>query len=373
MEENQKTGEENLQPSKSKRRVDDDQAIREDEVNLIELVRVIWSKKYFIAKITGIFFLIGIIVAFTSKVEYKASCKLIHQSTESGMPNLRGLGGLIGVNLQGLSQNDALNPELYPEIIQSTPFLDKLINTPVYFERLDTIISSYHYFTEFNKPSLIDYLLEYTVGLPGKFFKKDKNSILKDTIRIKRYPGKEWALIKSYANRLSIDIDLPTGIISIEAELPDPVAAAMTTSHLVEELTKSVTTYKIEKAKFSLSFIQERFTEAEKAYAINLKQLAQFNDHNQNITTSMVQNEYQRIQNELNISFDIYKSLATQLEQAKIRVKEETPIFAEFEPVMVPVSKSKPKKRVIIIGTFFLGVLISVIIVVVRDKNNLIR
>ncbi|MBC6400292.1 MAG: hypothetical protein GDA42_04445 [Ekhidna sp.] len=343
-----------------------ERVIKENEIDLIGFIKIFWSKRSLVAKITGIFLLVGVIIAFTSKVEYNSSCKLLPQEESAAS----GLGGIAGkfLNLPNFSNsNNDLNPELYPEIIQSTPFLDKLINTPVYFERLDTTISSYHYFTEFYKPSLIDYILEYTIGLPGKFFKKDKNAISKDASRIKRYSAEEWGLIQNYAGRLSVSVDPSTKIVSIETELPDPVAVAMINTHLVEDLTKNVIEYKIEKAKFNLSFIQDRFIEAEKEYEIKQKQLAKFSDRNRNITTSIVRSEYRRLQNELDISFEVYKNLASQLEQAKIEVKKETPVFTVLEPVKVPIHKSKPKKGIIIIGSFFLGILVSAIAIFTKD------
>ncbi|MDE0471203.1 MAG: Wzz/FepE/Etk N-terminal domain-containing protein [Ekhidna sp.] len=347
-----------------------EEIIKENEVDLIELLKSIWLKRLFIAKVSSIFFILGITIAFTSKVEYKSSCKLFPQSEESRTLNLNGLSrlGLLGLG-GNFDDNNYLTPNLYPEIVRSTPFLDKLINTPVYFEKLDTAISSYDYFTKFHKPSLIDYTLEYTIGLPGKIFKKDKNSIPGDNSQIKRYSNEKWGLIRNYAKRLSVSVDPETSIVTIETELPDPTAAAMITTHLVENLTKNIIEYKIEKAKFNLSFIQERFIEVEKEYKIKQKQLARFSDRNRNITNSIVQNEYERLKNDLDISFEVYKGLAIQLEQAKIEVKKETPVFVVLEPAKVPVNKSKPKKKIIILVSFFLGFLTSVVVVVVKNRT----
>jgi hypothetical protein len=40
---------------------------------------------------------------------------------------------------------------------------------------------------------------------------------------------------------------------------------------------------------------------------------------NRNVVTSLAQAESQRLQNEYNLAFEVYKGLATQLEQAKIK------------------------------------------------------
>jgi len=338
--------------------------VSDDEIDLIELAQALWAKRYFVLKVTSIFMLLGLLIAFTSKVEYEATCKLMPESQDESIPNLGGLGGLAGlagIDLD-LSGYGALTPELYPEIVQSVPFLQKLITAPIYFEKLDSTISSFEYFRELDNPSIFGFIMEYTVGLPGKIKKSFESSGLtqSENYGMIRFSKEEWKLIENYSERLSVSVDSKTGIISIATEMPDAVAAAKVASILVEELTKNVSDYKLEKVKINLEFIQERFTEAKSQYAQKQKQLALFTDRNRNISNSLIQTEYERLQNEMNIAFEVYKGLATKLEQAKIKVKEETPVFTVLDPVRVPVDKSRPRRMIIIIFSVFIGLIVSV-------------
>ncbi len=348
----------------------DKDLIKEDEIDLAELAKIIWSKRLFIAKMMGIFLLLGLIFAFTSRVEYEASCKLLPESQEGG-PDLGGLGGLAGLagfDLSTFGSSGVLSPELYPEIVNSTPFLYELINTPIYFEKKDTTVSSFNYFKEINRPTFFGLIAEYTFGLPGKikgFLSSSEKVTLKDYDMV-RFSKEDWKIIEKYRERLSVSVDTKTGTISISAEMPDPVAAAKVTDLLVEELTRSVTNYKIEKSQINLEFINERFEEAKKEYELKQEQLARFTDRNRNISNSIVQTEYERLQNELNIVFEVYKGLATQLEQAKIKVKEETPVFTALEPVRIPEAKSKPKRFLILIAFTLVGAVSSFLLVFVK-------
>lgn len=340
---------------------------REDEIDLVELAKVIWTRRMFIVKVASVFFALGLFIAFTSKVEYVASCKLMAESQEGMSPDLGGLGGLAG--LAGINLNmggrGSLTPELYPEIVKSSTFVEKLINTPIYFEKLDTVISSFSYLKEIDRPSLFGLIAEYTIGLPGKIksaFSSSTEINLNDYDLV-RYSKEDWGIMQGYNDRLLVSADSKTGIISIETEMPDPVAAAKTTSLLVANLTQRITKYKIEKAELNLQFINERFDEAKKEYELQQAKLARFTDRNRNISNSIIQTEYERLQNELNIAFEVYKGLATQLEQSKIKVKEETPVFMVLEPVRVPVDKSKPKRLLILIGFTFAGSFLSIIYV----------
>lgn len=346
--------------------------IKEDEIDLIEIVKTLWSGRNLVIKIATIFFILGLLIAYTSKIEYQASCKLMPESQKEatqGLGGLGGLAGLAGINLN-LGSSGALTPELYPEIVRSVPFLQKLIDTPIYFERIDTTVSSFTYFKEIDRPSLFGTVKSYTIGLPGKIRNSlwpPKESELKDFGLI-RFSGADRGIIDRYSKRLSVSVDSQTGIILIETQMPDAVASAKVASLLVQELTKSISDYKLEKVKINLQFIAERFAEAKDEYEKRQNLLARFTDRNRNISNSLIQTEYERLQNEMDITFEVYKGLASQLTQAKIKVKEETPVFTILEPVTIPVSKLKPKRKLIIMASIFLGAFVGFVWVLFEDK-----
>ncbi|MFH6985184.1 Wzz/FepE/Etk N-terminal domain-containing protein [Marinoscillum luteum] len=348
--------------------------MQEDVIDLLELARVIWSKRRFILKVTGTFMAVGLLIAFTSKVEYEASCKLMPENQEGMKGNFGGLGGLAGlagIDLGGMGATGSLTPELYPEIVKSIPFQLELIHTPIRFEKLDSLLSSYTYFTEIDRPSLFGFLAEYTIGLPGKakgLFRAEEVAPTNPPDDLIHLTKGDWKLLEKYRERVNVSVDTKTGVIIVTTEMPDPYAAARLTDLLVKKLTVEVTEYKIGKAKVNLEFIRERYAEAEKEYEVKQRQVARFADQNKNITSSMVQTEYQRLQNEMNIAFEVYKGLASQMEQAKIKVKEETPVFTVLEPVKVPVEKSKPK-RVLILASFLFSGLIGVCLYVIINYS----
>ncbi|MEP0986285.1 Wzz/FepE/Etk N-terminal domain-containing protein [Ekhidna sp.] len=348
--------------------------VNEDEIDLIELAKLIWSKRIFILKVTGLFILLGLVIAFTSKVEFKASCKLLPESQEvsADLGGLGGLAGLAGFDLSGIGASGILSPELYPEIVHSVPFLNRMVSTPIYFESIDTTITSFDYFKDIDSPSLLGWMAEYTIGLPVKVKKMlfDSDQLIRQDYNLIRFSKKDWEIIEKYKNRLSVSVDSKTGTINISAEMPDPVAAAQVTDLLVKELTQRVTNYRLEKSVINLQFVQERFFEVKEEYSKKQKELARYTDRNRNITNSIIQTEYERLQNELNIAFEVYKGLATQLEQAKIKVKEETPVFTVLEPVRVPEDKSKPKRGIILIGFCIAGLFISIGLVFVKNLLN---
>jgi uncharacterized protein involved in exopolysaccharide biosynthesis len=345
--------------------------IQEDEIDLLELARFIWGKRRFIIKVTSIFVALGLFIAFTRPVGYEASCKLMPESQEgvnSSLGGLGGLAGLAGINLD-MGTSGSLTPQLYPEIVKSIPFQLKLIHEPVYFQNLDSSVSSYYYLSEVQKSTLVGFILKYTIRLPGTIIKMlKKDEIIVDHLNngLYRFTEQEWSILESYRERFNVEVDSKTRVITVTTEMPDPFAAAIITNMLVKHLTEEVTRYKIEKVKLNLDFVQERYEEAEKRYQQKQRALALFADQNKNIISSTAQIESQRLQNELNIAFELVKGLASKLEQAKIKVKEETPVFTVLEPVQIPIKKSKPNKKLILLVAVSLGICFSVFYILLK-------
>lgn len=344
--------------------------IQDDEIDLIELTKTIWSGRWFISKVTGVFVFFGLVIAFTSPVEYEASTKLLPEATEGASPNLGGLGGLAGlagIDISGMSSSGGvLSPQLYPEIVNSLPFVLDVMNDTVYFERGDINTTTIYYLENMMNPSLLDYLFKYTIGLPGLI----KTRIIGNRSKSQTYNGnhsqeyyrlsrEQWKLIENFKDRISLNIDDDTGLISIKVEMPDAYAAAQITKKIEEEVTTAVTKYRTNKAQENLNFVLETFQVAKSEFETVQLRLARATDRNMNVSSATAQIELRRIENEYNVAFEVYKGLASQVEQAKIKLKEVTPVFTVLEPVQIPVDKSKPKTSFYLIVSFVVGAVVS--------------
>jgi capsular polysaccharide biosynthesis protein len=347
--------------------------IKDDEIDLIEVAKTIWAGRKLILKVTAVFFVIGLVIAFGSKVEYEASCRLMPESQEGVKSNLGGLGslaGLAGINLDMMSDSYALTPELYPEIAQSTPFLLSMLNTPIQFEKYDTTTTAYTYF-RLEKKNFISVIFKYTLGLPFVFKKWLTKSIKISAIekkddRLIRLNKEDSKILENFKERIHVTVDPQTGILTFTTEMPDALAASVLTQLGIDFLTHYIIEYKVGKAKENLDFIQNRFDEAKIIFQNTQERLAIFNDRNRNVVTSQGQTEQMRLQNEYNLAFEVFKGLSSQLEQAKIKVKEQTPVFTVLEPVRIPIDKSKPQIVLILIVTTLFGIFFSVIYILIK-------
>jgi uncharacterized protein involved in exopolysaccharide biosynthesis len=83
---------------------------------------------------------------------------------------------------------------------------------------------------------------------------------------------------------------------------------------------------------------------------------AQYLDANKNVILHSAEAEKSRLQQEMNLAYQVYSQVATQLEGARIREQQAKPVYAVLEPAVIPNRKSGPSKaKMLVIFTFLAG------------------
>ena len=131
-------------------------------------------------------------------------------------------------------------------------------------------------------------------------------------------------------------------------------------------LQEYVIDYRTEKAMNNLEFIEEQFEEARENFLAKQDSLAAFQDRNVDVATSRMAAVEQRLQSEYELAFTLYNTLARRLQEAKIQVQEETPVFRVHEPAIVPNTPSEPDAIRVIGGSVFVGLFLGVAFIYLR-------
>ncbi len=347
-----------------------------DQIDLIAISKLLWLKRALIIKVVIAFLGFAVLLAFTMRAHYQSTSKLMIESLESDESKLGGLSGLAGLARISLDQSSSgvLSPELYPEIVFSTPFLLKMINREVHFEQANITTSSFVYLDSIQKPTIWKTLFNYTLGLPGLvkrlYFSSDQK--VNAQFSLPRLSEHKSRILETFKKWIVLEVNSDLGLLKVSIECPDPTAATRLNELLIELLTKELTKYKLEKSKQNLDFVKNRFDESKENYEGKQKEWAAFADKNLNLIKSSAKLEEQRIRNEVDLAFEIYKGLASQLEQARIKIKEKTPVFTVLEPPRVPYKKSKPNKIVIIFVMCFFGLVFGSLLAILKEKTPIV-
>lgn len=344
-------------------------ATKELEFDLVELVRMMWLNRLFIIKVAACALLCGLFAALFTSKSYTASCDVVPQATSSLSSQLSSLAGLAGINLAQNQEVKMLSPYVYENIVGSAKFCKELMQTKIYFQKAGAEIGYYDYYTnaEYNKPTFIDYVKKYTIGLPGLVMgaikKKtpmvDYSEGYGDMSHIETFSKEEYLVASRLRQSIVVLLDEDKGSVTISATMSEPLAAAQLAQATVDLLQKYITEFRIEKVKSNLDFIQQRHDELKKEFEDIQALRARSRDANHNTIRNSARIELERIDAEYQLAMSVYGEMAMQLEQAKIKVKETTPILTVIKPVVVPFESSNTSPLLILVGFTFLGVLVG--------------
>ena len=353
------------------------------EMNLADILRPMWLKRKFILILSSFFFVLGLLIAYLTPIEYTANSTMIPQGTRSSNNNLGSIASVMGINMGTAIMNEGtFSPSMYPAIIKSTPFCLELMNTEVIVARSGSKpVTLYDYYTnhELRQPNKLAILKRYTIGLPRTitaYFRKNKNSVQSnvtesnvtetknDSVLLNLSP-RERSAIGAIKNAILFESNTKEGTVKLGYTFPEPEACAQIAENVRKILEKHVTQYKIDKVKQNLTFVEESYRDARNDFVIKQTQLASFRDSNRGLATSMAQTTEERLRSEYNIAFTIYNEIAKQREQAKLAVKETQPVLTVIEPVIVPNRKSGPQGGKIIFIWTLLGIVLSVVWVLI--------
>lgn len=102
-----------------------------NEIDLIELLRVVWTQKRKLCKWGAVGLVVGIIIAFSIPKEYKTVVQIAPEGTaQAGQGQMGGIAAMMGVNI-GNAAMAGVTEKIYPEIVKSTPFLLEFSNIEV--------------------------------------------------------------------------------------------------------------------------------------------------------------------------------------------------------------------------------------------------
>jgi len=339
--------------------------IKDDEIDLIALAHTIWDNRKTIWYSIGVAVVIGLMVAIFSPVKYTASATILPQA--EGKTDLGGLGGLAsmaGINLGSMMGSaSGIQPELYPRVINSYPFLNELVHQPFDYEEEEKPISIYEKRMQDSIPGFGATVLKYTFRLPwtiknalmGEDKKISSGVVGQSTIDVTRLTEEETEVLKSMTEVVTVSADKETGLVTIGAELGEPLLTAQVTQKTVELLQKYIIEYKTKQAVQNLDFIEASYKEKKAEFETAREAFFEYRDRNRNVIEERTNIRYQELSDSYNLASQVYQSLAEQKEQAEIAVKKDTPAFSIIEPVKVPIEKSAPKRSMIMVISVFLG------------------
>ena len=273
--------------------------------------------------------------------------------------SLAGLASSFGINL-GSAQSgaDAINPMLYPDLMNSVDFKTSLFPVPVTIEgdkakgEASRTMSYYDYLAKNQKAPWWSSAKKALFGLFGSE-KEDKDEKV-DPFRLTK---DQTAIATAINKNIVCDVDKKTMVITINVTDQDPVICATMADSVKNRLQKFITDYRTSKVRVDLEYNQKLYAETKARYDKARRLYAEFSDANQDIILESVRQRQTELENEMQLQYNAYTQVAAQLLAAEAKVQQETPAFTTLQSATVPVLKAGPKRAQMCLIFLFLAFL----------------
>jgi len=347
------------------------QVFEDDSIDLIALLKQIYQGRRFIILSAVAAAVLGVVVALATPNTYTSGATFIPQTGGDSKPSssLSGLASLAGISLGGMGGGSDIPPTLYPQIISSVPYKLDLLDEAIEVEGQTTILSDY--LADDSGSSVLGTIKKYTIGLPGMILSALRGST-PETVsaaedELYQISEDDRKLFEALNTKLVLSLNEKEGFVTLEFSDENKYIAAQVAERAKELLQERIIEFKNQSARELLDFTTKQYQENKSSYETLQDSIAIFKDQNLNISSSLYQNRLDRLERELNIASSVVEQLASQVEQAKLQVNKDTPVFTIIEPVTVPFERSAPKRSLIVVIWTFLGVVLSTGYILVKD------
>ena len=344
---------------------------KEDQIDIIALIAQLWLSRSFIIKSVLIGVVLGFVVAILTPNQYSSSSMFTpnYGQQESGASGLKGLASLAGIDIgsMGGSSNE-ISPMLYGKIIESAVFKMAILSAPL--QNLEQAATVREYLNQ-DSSTFLTTVKSYTIGLPAKviaLFKSEKDNAAPLLINgIEKISEEDYKLFEQLDELIQININDKDGYIELVATTQDPLVSAQLAKQSEALLQKEIIGLKTKGSLELLTYLETQFEQKRNLLNKAQDNLSRFKDQNMNIARYSFSNSQIRLETELQTANSVFTNVNAQLEQVKLQVAKETPVFSIIKPVVIPNEKSAPSSFMILLIYIFLALIASVGFVLVKE------
>lgn len=332
------------------------QILEEDEFQLGNFIRNLWTKKRFLIVVSVVSFVLGSIYSFAPDELYKTRSTMYQ--TQAGQSNpmggLQDIAATFGVNMNassgGFSVPDVITSrDMRLHILELTVFSTQLNDSLSYFDYLDAKYPA-------SNLTNVTRMLNEGLGL-------SRSGGSADGVDIARL-RKQEDFLKLLRQRVKVDVVDDTGLIEVSFIAEEPGITLAVMRAIQTRINEFANEQRKEEANRNIEFIQSRIQTTSRDLMLAEENVKRFREQNANITDSPdLQMQLLRLQRESELLNQIYISLYRQLELAQIEQDKKTAAIIVLDNPTLPVRPFTPRKKQIALLATFLGFTFGVIMV----------
>ena len=332
----------------------------DSEIDIIELISRLWKRRKMIIKWCIVGAVLGLVVGFSIPKTYRASVTFAPETQQRVGSGVSSIASMMGVNIN--NNVDAISIEMFPDVVHSTPFIFELFDLPVTFERKDSVMTLplIEYMKDYQKTPWWTPIFKFPFKILGwckdLITADDENVSIETELDPLNLPKRERSVVKFFSDNINVLVDKKTDKTSISLKLQDPLVVASVMQAITDNLQKYMTDYRTSKIRQDINNLEIICSQRRDDYYRAQKLYASYLDANKNVILRSADAERERLQQEMNLAYQVYSQVSTQLEAARIQAEQAKPVYAIINPVTIPIRKAAPSKaKLLIIFTFLAG------------------
>ncbi len=328
-------------------------------IDLRVITKKIWANKRLFYRVLPIVFIVSCIYIFSKPRYYTSDVKLAPEmENSSGGGTLGSIAASFGFDISDIQTSDAITPMLYPDLMEDNAFVVSLLNIKVENQDGDIKTTYHDYLKFYQKMAWWNYPVNWLIKLLPH---QDDNVVKKGKYDPYYLSKNENGILNKARKEIEISIDKKTGVITIGVEAQDPLVCKTLADSIKDKLQVFITEYRTNKARVDYEYYKQLSAEAKQDYERLRQRYGAFVDGNVNIAMQSVRLKAEEMESEMELKFNNYNTLNSQMLAAKAKIQERTPAFTVVKGAAVPIKPAGPKRMIFVaLMLFFATIVISI-------------
>ncbi|HCE47225.1 MAG TPA: chain-length determining protein [Prevotellaceae bacterium] len=347
------------------------------QIDFVEIFKYCLGFKRIYVKVGIVAIVFSAIYVYSLPRFYSTEVKLAPEESTGSGGALSSLASLANIKIGGSSSGeDAIYPELYPELFRSKSFLVSLFDIQVHTKDNTVPVSLYDYLTTMQKIPFWQYPIIYVRNGISNLFKKEASpsaSSGQKGVNPFRLSLIEDAIAQAIGASINCSVDKHTNVITLVTTAQDPVVSALFADSIMNRLQDFIIQYRTNKARVDVAYSEKLLVEAKSNYERARQKYADYADSHEELYLASYKTEETNLENEMQLAYNVYSQVAQQLQISKAKVQEKTPVFTTIESATVPLLPAGPKRMRTIVMFFAMSMLAVTAYLYFRRERELSR
>lgn len=340
-----------------------------NKVDYTTVFKEIWRRKKLFYKTIPLAVILSSLYIICIPRVYVSETKVAPETGSSSQNGMLGsIASSFGVDLSNMESSDAITPLIYPELLEDNNFISNLSH--VKLKSKDGLINTtfYNYINKLQKNPWWTKCIGWIRAL---FTPTPKVTAQQSEYNPYILTKSENDVLEGMRQSIKISVDKKTGVITINTEAQDALICKVLADSVREHLQQFIIKYRTNKARTDFEYYKKLTEDAKHDYERARQLYGVFSDSNTDVTLQSVRSKQEDLENEMQLKFNTYSTLNTQLQTCRAKIQERTPAFTLVKGASMPITPASPKRMFFVLAMTiitFIGTSLYVLKDIIKDK-----